>query len=122
MAPNAQQSYSFPKKHRLLRSSEFRRVYDQGSRFSSPLFTAFLWPNPEAAGPRVGFTAPRALGRAVRRNRMKRRLREAVRLELLPRLGPKWDVVINPRKALHDADWQTILREVGRLVARCGNS
>lgn len=85
------------------------------------MFTAFLWANPEAAGPRVGFTVPRVLGRAVRRNRMKRRMREAVRLELLPRVGAKWDIVINPRKGLHGADWESILREVNRLVSRCGN-
>ncbi|HUQ92823.1 MAG TPA: ribonuclease P protein component [Bryobacteraceae bacterium] len=121
LSSNVQPSFSFPKKRRLLRSKDFRRVYDHGSRFSGPLFTAFLLANSDLQGPRIGFTVPRALGRAVRRNRMRRRVREAIRLEAAM-IGPQWDVVINPRKALHDAPWEAICREVRKLVLRCGNS
>lgn len=105
----------------MLKSSEFRRVYDNGSRYSGPLFTAFLLANQEPAGPRVGFTTPRALGRAVRRNFMKRRMREAIRTKL-PSIAPQWDIVINPRKALYDAPWDAVEKELRKLVARCGNS
>ncbi|MBL8176992.1 MAG: ribonuclease P protein component [Bryobacterales bacterium] len=105
----------------MLKSSEFRRVYDNGTRYSGPLFTAFYLANQEPLGPRVGFTTPRALGRAVRRNFMKRRLREAVRQQL-PSIAPHWDIVINPRRALQDAPWQAVEKELRKLVARCGNS
>lgn len=105
----------------MLKSSEFRRVYDNGSRYSGPLFTAFYLANQAMLGPRVGFTTPRALGGAVRRNFMKRRLREGVRLQL-PSIAPQWDIVINPRRALHDAPWAQVEKELRRLVARCGNS
>ena len=105
----------------MLKSSDFRRVYDNGSRYSGPLFTAFLLANQQPSGPRVGFTTPRALGRAVRRNFMKRRLREAVRKQL-PSIDPRWDIVINPRRALHDAPWDAVEKELRRLVARCANS
>ena len=105
----------------MLKSSEFRRVYDNGSRYSGPLFTAFFLANQEPLGPRVGFTTPRALGKAVRRNFMKRRLREAVRVQI-PSIAPHWDIVINPRKALHDAPWPAVEKELRKLVARCGNS
>lgn len=119
--PDSRPPLSFPKKNRLLRSKDYRRVYDNGARISGPLFTAFLLSNPAGAGPRIGFTTPRALGRAVRRNRMKRRLREAMRLEL-PRIGAQWDIVLNPRKALLEAPWGSIQKEVGKLVSRCVNS
>jgi len=105
----------------LLRSSDFRRVYEHGAKFSGPLFTAFLLKKADADGSRVGFTLPRALGKAVRRNRIRRRLREAVRLELA-RLAPEWDIVINPRRGLLDASWDNIRREVERLMSRCENS
>jgi len=75
----------------------------------------------EPDGPQIGFTTPRALGKAVERNRIKRRVREAVRLEL-DRLNPQWSIVINPRrKALH-ASMEELRAEVERLFLRCGGS
>jgi ribonuclease P protein component len=117
---NSTHDFSLPKASRLLRPSEFRRVYDNGARVSNSLFTSFLLARDEASGPRIGFTLPRALGKAVRRNRMRRRLREAIRLEF-HRVSPRWDIVINPRKALESASWESIQKEVRRLVTRCGN-
>ncbi len=55
----------------------------------------------------------RALGGAVQRNRMKRRLREAVRMTR-PASGVAADVVINPKKSLLTMDFAAILNEVSR--------
>src|SRR5438309_7271618 len=84
-----------PGTERLLRHADFERVYKLGRRHFSASMTVFYWPRTEAgvagakspaakaavaSGLRIGFTVGRALGGAVQRNRMKRRLREAVRL------------------------------------------
>jgi ribonuclease P protein component len=61
---------------------------------------------------------PRAIGKAVVRNRLKRRLREAVRLEL-HLLEPSWNIVINPRRSGLEAPFETLLRDVERLFLRC---
>lgn len=111
----------FPKRVRLLRSKDFRKVYDEGSRFSSPVFAAFCLRGADSAGPRIGFTVPRALGKAVVRNRIKRRLREAVRY-FLDRLNPQWSIVINPRRKALDAPFGEIRREIERLFRRCNGS
>ncbi|MCS7024913.1 MAG: ribonuclease P protein component [Bryobacteraceae bacterium] len=105
----------------MLRPADFRRVYDQGTRFQCALFTAFCLAQDRESGPRIGFTLPRALGKATRRNRMKRRIREAIRLRL-GRIAPRWDIVINPRRTILDAPWAQIEKEVERLVARCESS
>ena len=117
----------FPRSARLLRHADFERVYKQGRRHFSASFTVFYWPRPEtgtlaagsgpgsglAPGLRVGFTVSRALGGAVQRNRMKRRLREAVRMSMPPK-GVSADVVINPKKSLLTADFAAVLNEMSR--------
>jgi len=73
---------------------------------------------PQVAGPRIGFTTPRALGKAVVRNRIRRRVREAVRLHL-EQLSPQWWIVFNPRPKAMNAPFQELEREVERLFRRC---
>ena len=75
--------------------------------------TVFYWQRPEASRLRVGFTVGRALGGAVQRNRMKRRLREAVRLTR-PIDGANADVVINPKKSVLTVDFADLVNEVRR--------
>jgi len=104
-----------------LRSSDFRRVYDHGSRFNGPFFAAFYVCEAEPSGPRIGFTLPRALGKAVARNRIRRRVREAVRLHL-EGLKPQWSIVINPRRKAMEAPFSELEREIERLFLRCNGS
>lgn len=108
---------AFPRSARLLRHADFERVYKQGRRHFSASMTVFYWPRPEAAakvsGLRVGFTVSRALGGAVQRNRMKRRLREAVRIAW-PATQPATDVVINPKKSLLTVEFTAVVNEVRR--------
>lgn len=107
----------FPRSVRLLRHADFERVYKLGRRHFSPSMTVFYWQRQHVtetgAGLRVGFTVGRALGGAVQRNRMKRRLREAVRLTRTATEIPA-DVVINPKKIVLTADFDVILNEVRR--------
>lgn len=102
-----------------MKRSEFRQIYDAGFRIASQCFVAFCWRSAEADGPKIGFTAPRALGKATLRNRMKRRLRETIRRELW-RLGPQWRVVWNLRRAALSAPQAQLACEVEKVLARCG--
>jgi ribonuclease P protein component len=115
----------FPKSVRLLRSQDFRRIYNEGTRFAGPFFAAFCLQEPAVpsgpGGPRVGFTVPRALGKAVVRNRIKRRVREAVRLHL-NLLSPQWSIIINPRRKALGAPLPELEREIERLFLRCQGS
>jgi ribonuclease P protein component len=123
---------------RLLRHAEFERVYKQGRRHFSASLTAFYLLRPEAqetvpgtkatkakppavGGLRVGFTVGRALGGAVQRNRMKRRLREAVRLAQ-PLVEVNVDVVVNPKKSLLTTDFDAVLNEVRRAFVVIGKA
>ncbi len=118
-------SFGFRKTARILKAAEFRKAYDQGTRFTGRYFAAFCLRVARGAqaagdtnGPRLGFTVPRAFGKAVLRNRVKRRLREALRVRL-PEISPEWDIVINPRRPAIVAPVEELRREVDRLVTQC---
>jgi ribonuclease P protein component len=115
--------FGLPKSARILCSSDFRKVYEQGIRVNSRYFAAFcLAVEREASeGPRLGFTVPRAFGRAVSRNRAKRRMREALRPRL-SEMDARWDVVVNPRRTALAVPFPELQREVNRLVLQCKKS
>lgn len=115
-SPASSRPRQFPKSARVLRSPEFRKIYDTGIRLSSPLFAAFLLARPEPEGARLGITVPRAFGPAVDRNRAKRRLREAFRL-MRPEFG-NYDIVLNPRRPILKASFEEIRRALGKLMER----
>jgi len=103
-----------------LRRADFERVYKLGRRHFSASITVFYLERQPGSGARdsgpgmrVGFTVSRALGGAVQRNRMKRRLREAVRLTR-PFPGGSVDVVINPKRVVLTVDFGMLLNEVGK--------
>ena len=113
----------FPKSARLLKHADFQHVYEQGRRQFSAHMTFFYLPRSEGAAqaPRIGFTVSRALGGAVTRNRIRRRVREAVRRHLAG-LAPAVDVVINPKKSAMQADFTALENEVAAAFAAIGRA
>jgi ribonuclease P protein component len=106
----------FPKGSRLLKHADFQAVYQQGRKHFSGNVAVFYRDRGDQAGPRVGFTVSKALGGAVERNRIRRRLRAAVRRRL-GRLGRPVDVVLHPRKSVLQMDFARLDAEIEDLFA-----
>lgn len=110
--------------HRLRRHADYQWVYANGRKQFGKGMGYFYAVRPPAdapnarrsdtTGPRIGLTVPKALGKAVDRNRIKRRLREAVR-RALPFLTAPVDVVLHPRRSARDAEWPALEREVAAV-------
>ena len=104
------------KSKRLLKHADFQRVYQNGRRqFTGNMTVFFLRRSEEGvagSSPRVGLTVGKVLGGAVDRNRIKRRMREAVRLSRACN-GPV-DIVFNPRKSILELPFSELLSEVSR--------
>lgn len=89
---------------------------------TSRYFAAFLLRREGDTAPsRFGFTTPRALGKAVVRNRLKRRVREAV-MRHLSVVPASWTVVFNPRRTALEAPFEDLCREVNRVFSKCARS
>jgi len=118
---------------KLRKHADYQRVYREGKRQSLPLMTYFFAARKPQdvtalgstakptrshaseipAGSRVGLTAGRVLGNAVARNRIKRRMRQAIR-QAQTELTASVDVILHPRRTVLEAEFSQIERDVLR--------
>lgn len=129
--------WSFPNKPMkyttsLTRNHEFRRLYNKGSSAAGAAMVIYCRRNGrkpsltrENVGDlkklpnRLGLTASTKLGGAVRRNRIRRRLREVYRLDE-GRLLRGFDIVIVARKAAYDMPFNQLQAEFRRICKKLG--
>jgi ribonuclease P protein component len=107
---------SFGKSSRLLKHADFQAVYQQGRKHFSGNITVFYRRRGDESGPRVGFTVGKVLGGAVQRNRIRRRMRAAVRNHLA-QLALPLDVVMHPRRQVLEMDFARLEQEVAQVFA-----
>lgn len=104
-----------PREHRLRSNQEFQRVYRVGRSWAHPLAALHV-----AAAPgnqRFGISVSKKVGNAVRRNRVRRRLREIVRAAL-PDLRVGFDAVVVARAAAADAEFAALSEALSELFRR----
>ena len=105
---------TFPREARLVRRGEFDAVYRAGKRRSSSHFTVFFRANALPRS-RFGVSIKKAVGGAVVRNRIRRRLREIVRCHR-GEIPAGWDIVIHPKSAAAKAPFTALTTDLLRLL------
>lgn len=100
----------------LTRKVQFESVYDKGSSWAGKLLVIKTLPNGLDLS-RYGFAVSRRVGKAVVRNRVKRRLREILRQ--MP-LQSGWDIIFIVRTPAATADYQSLGNSVRSLLLRAG--
>ena len=105
---------------RLRQHGDFQRAYAAARKKQSASMSWFLAPQAavsagEVARPRVGSTVGKVLGKSHDRNRIKRRLREALRLhvDLLP---TGFDLILHPRRAVLTIEFAKLEAEIVRIL------
>jgi ribonuclease P protein component len=104
---------NFPDLLKLRNSAEFQSVYKRGARKDSRSFVVFLLAN-GLEHSRVGLTTPRKMGVAVKRNRIRRRIREILRGA--SQFPQGFDIVVNPRRSAMERDFAELRTELMSLL------
>jgi ribonuclease P protein component len=104
---------------RLRKHADYQRVYQSSRKQFSRQMTYFVAPRPAdstftESTPRIGLTVGKVMGKAVDRNRIKRRMREAVRRNIAEITSPV-DVVLHPRRSVIDLDFRALDREIAQV-------
>ncbi|MBN1613937.1 MAG: ribonuclease P protein component [Deltaproteobacteria bacterium] len=105
---------TFGKRDRIRKRKEYQNIYSKGVRRYSIHFTAIACPNPSGLT-RLGLSVGKKVGNAVKRNRMKRLVREFFRLNK-DRLPASQDIVIIGRKMTQPLTYQGICKELEHLL------
>ena len=108
-----------PMPHRLRKHADYQHAYARSRKQFTKQMTYFYALRPaerrsETAGPRVGLTVPKALGKAHDRNRIKRRLRAAV-VANLSLLTAAVDVIVHPRRSVLTMESSVLHREIAGI-------
>jgi ribonuclease P protein component len=106
---------------RLRKHADYQRVYASSRKQFSKQMSFFFCIRanenaaPDITGPRVGLTVGKVMGKAVDRNRIKRRLREVIRRNAPVLRQLPVDVILHPRRAVIDLDFEALDREVASV-------
>jgi ribonuclease P protein component len=113
-----------PPDDRLRRNRDFRTAFARGRTFGNGAAVLTVYRrrpvDNEDTGRRIGFVVSKKQGKAVARNRIKRRLREAVRARIGNlRVGPV-DLIFVGKSFVRKADWPEVVASVDELLTRAG--
>jgi len=108
----------FPRVRRLARTGELAQVQRSGRRKRLEHLDV-LWVDNQAGHPRLGLIVPKFQSTVVARNRLRRRLKELWRRELMGMM-PAWDVVIRARQTAYGARFAALRDELRAWFAAVG--
>jgi ribonuclease P protein component len=104
------------RRYRVREDRRFREIRQRGRSYSNDLLVLCALPN-ELPFCRFGFSVNSRVGKAVARNRIKRRLREIMRLRMAS-IRPGWDIILIARKPIRSAEYLQLETACARLLRR----
>ena len=102
----------------LKKNSEFQKVYKRGKSLANKHIVMFVIKNDKGIN-RLGISASKKIGKAVVRNKQRRRLKEAFRA-LWPEILTSYDIVVLPRTGILDAGFLEVKSSAKHLLRKHG--
>ena len=99
--------FSLAKEEKLKKRYQFQKLFDQGNKYITPFFVLYV---KESQGKKAGFIVSSKLGKANKRNKAKRLLREVYRLNKNV-LEKNHEMVIVARKKIMEEEFKAVERE-----------
>ena len=104
---------------RLKKRAEFGQVFIRGRTFGDRYLVLFVLSPSRGPESRVGFATQRLVGNAVKRNRVRRRLRALYSL-YADDVSPSGDLILLGKKSVLDARWDELVKSMRRVLRQAG--
>ena len=101
----------------LKRKKDFNKVFNRGKSTASRFLVIYWYPNNKEIN-RYGFSISKRIGKAVVRNKLKRRLKEIIRRFLEDSCLTGYDIIIIARNPVNDLDFEGLKDDLTRLFKK----
>ncbi|MBN2015492.1 ribonuclease P protein component [Candidatus Dojkabacteria bacterium] len=105
-----------PRKNRISKA-DFKRIFKKGKACHTDFFVLLYLLNPEIDEPQMATVAGLKVGRAVKRNRAKRKVR-AILHNYLPQILPKYQIVVICKPRIHNMDAKSLQKNIFKILQR----
>ena len=101
--------------HRLKKKKQFTYIYKKGKRVSNKFLTLFVLTS-KYKSYKIGYSVSKKIGKATVRNKVKRRLKEIVRLSSLPQSNCNY--VLMAREGIENLDFKNLEKQVKDIFSK----
>lgn len=103
----------------LKKKKDFDEVFQNGKSIASK-YLVFYWNPNNKDNNRYGFSISKRIGKAVVRNKLKRRLKEIIRTDIESNYSKGYDIIIIARNPVNSLDFHGIKKDLKKLYRRAG--
>jgi ribonuclease P protein component len=101
----------------LKKDCDFRKVYKHGKSFANRYLVMYILEN-KSDSSRIGISVSKKVGNAITRNKIRRRIKEAYRLNIDENVKNGYDIIFIARVSCNEAEYKDIDKAINHLVKK----
>ena len=101
----------------LKKDCDFRKVYKHGKSFANRYLVMYILEN-KSDSSRIGISVSKKVGNAITRNKIRRRIKEAYRLNIDENVKNGYDIIFIARVSCNEAEYKDIDNAINHLVKK----